>query len=216
MAEQEIMQILVVLDIVGTIAFALSGAMVAAQRGMDLFGINVLGAVTATCGGIIRDLVIGSTPPAAFVHPRYVLLAVGVSNITFLCLRKVRKAPAALKDFSARMLFVFDTMGLAAFTMDGIITGVNAGHGRNLFLICFLGVITGVGGGIMRDILAGLMPTVFRKHVYALASIAGGALTALLNYYQVSMSYAILAGFFFIIIIRIAASYFRWNLPRIE
>ncbi|SFE50104.1 Uncharacterized membrane protein YeiH [Peptostreptococcaceae bacterium pGA-8] len=206
-----------VMDIIGTIAFAISGAAVAARKGMDIFGINILALVTATGGGIIRDVVIGKVPPMAFQNPIYLILSLITANIAFLVMLKRRdKIHDSFAIVPERAFFWFDTMGLAAFSVDGAGAGFNSDSMSNLFLIVFLGVVTGVGGGIIRDMMACEMPYVFVKHVYALASLTGALTTGVLMVYRVTgMNTALIAGFAVTIFIRVLAAHFKWNLPRI-
>ena len=207
-----------IMDMIGTIAFALSGAAVAARKGMDIFGINILALVTATGGGVIRDVIVGMNPPLSFQNPIYLVASLVTANIAFIImsLRK-GKTENHFVVVPERALFWFDTVGLAAFTVDGAIVGYSSQEVAHLFLIVFLGVVTGVGGGVLRDMMACEMPYVFVKHVYAFASVLGGILTgSLLIMDLTSKNMAIAAGFALTILIRVLAAHFRWNLPRIE
>ena len=167
------------IEIIGTIAFASSGAMVAVRKKLDLFGIIVLGVITAVGGGMLRDILIGNIPPNIFRNPVYVLAAFLTVLILFLLFRLW---PSLLgsryMEGYEKIMNILDAIGLGAFTVIGIDTGVEAGYGSYHFLIIFLGVITGIGGGILRDIMAGETPYVLKKHIYACASIAGGCLYA--------------------------------------
>lgn len=208
--------ILIIFDFIGTIAFATAGALVAIRKEMDIFGVNVMAVCTATGGGVIRDLLIGITPPHAFRNPKYVLVACITANIVFFFLSRHPKVTKAVRAIYDSIYFSFDTLGLAAFTIDGVMAGVNAGHESNIFLLVFLGMITGVGGGVLRDVLAIRTPDIFRKHIYALSSILGALIVALavrLPGYETS---GMVAGFFAIIIIRCLAARFKWNLPRMK
>lgn len=218
-----------ILDLVGTIAFAIAGAIVAVQKEMDLFGINVLAVCTATGGGMIRDILIGNTPPNMFRDPFYVAVAAASANIVFLLLYFDKRTPARKvflenrEDDAGRweilydrILFLFDTLGLAAFTIDGVAIGIREGYGNNLFLIVFLGMMTGVGGGAVRDVLANRMPDILHKHIYALSSVFGGLVMAAVLKTAGQMQAAVAAGFTAVIILRCAAVRFNWSLPRIE
>ena len=203
-------------EIIGTIAFASSGAMVAVRKRLDLFGIIVLGVITAVGGGMLRDLMIGNIPPNMFRNPVYVFTAFLTVLILFLLFRRW---PFLLEgrylDGYEKIMNILDAIGLGAFTVTGIDTGVEAGYGEYHFLIIFLGVITGIGGGILRDIMAGETPFVLKKHVYACASISGACLYTLLLQFTHS-DYAMLLGALLVIAIRILASHYRWNLPGIR
>ena len=195
-------------ELIGTISFAISGAMEAIRHKMDLFGVMMLGVITATGGGVLRDLVIGYTPPRVFRDPTWAIVALAVALLVFLVVKRFGKGEPKF----AHVLNLFaDTAGLAAFTVLGI---ESAGEG-NAALLLFVGIITGVGGGVMRDVLAGTVPSIFRKHIYALAS-AAGALADILLMGVVPGEIAMMAGFAAVVVIRLLAVRFNWNLPKIE
>ena len=207
--------IFTVFEVLGTIAFAISGTMEAVRHRMDLFGVAMMGIVAATGGGVIRDIIIGATPPAVFRNPGHAVLALCVSLVVFLLLRFWhRKTAGALHRFAhiyERIYLLSDTLGLAVFTM----VGIEAAGRANGALLLFVGVITGVGGGVLRDVLAGTVPSIFRKNIYALAS-AAGALADILLMKLVPHQLAMMIGFIVIVVIRLLAAHFRWNLPKVE
>lgn len=205
-----------IFDLAGTIAFAISGALVGMHKKMDLFGVNVLAVTTACGGGIMRDLIIGSIPPRTFLDPFYVGVAVLVANIVFWLTYMHRHMPRKMAHLYDLCLFWFDTIGLGTFVVDGVMTGVDAGYGENGFLLVFLGFITGVGGGALRDVLADQMPDIFLKHVYALAAVAGGL--SMLLWFRLSGSrrVSMVGGFVTVIVLRYLAARYRWNLPRVS
>ena len=203
-------------ELIGTIAFALSGSFVAVSKKMDLFGVNILAVVTACGGGLFRDLVVGNTPPVMFRDPFYAIIAIAVANTVFILLKTQQHLPKKMVHFYDRTLFWFDTFGLAAFTIDGLMVGIKAGYQDNFFLVVFLGFTTGVGGGVLRDVFANQIPDIFRKHVYASASIAGGIAMAILLNITGKQLPAMLLGFSLIILLRTLAEHFRWNLPKIS
>lgn len=209
---------ILITDIIGTVAFAVSGAMAGIRKKMDIFGVNILALLTATGGGIIRDLVMGATPPTAFKNPFFVIIAAVAANITFIFVFWKHKSKKAFSDKTLavydKLFFWFDTVGLAAFTADGVHTGLLSAHSGNAFLVIFLGVITGVGGGVLRDVLSLEMPVIFVKHIYACASIIGAAIVYVIHYFTGSSEAAMLAGFFFVCVIRYCAAHYGWNLPK--
>ena len=208
--------IIFIMEIIGVIAFAASGAMVGVKKNMDIFGIAVLGVVTSVGGGIIRDLVLGINPPKVFNNPVYVMVALATSCILFIILYIFRKQkPDNIKSIYEIMMLVMDTIGLGVFTVLGVKTGIELGYEDQEFLLIFVGTITGVGGGLLRDMMAGIAPAIFVKHVYASASIAGAVVCAVLAHY-IALENAMIVGFLVICIIRFLAAYFRWNLPRIN
>ena len=207
--------LLFMIEMIGTIAFACSGAMVAIQKDLDLLGILVLGVTTACGGGMIRDLLIGSTPPTLFIHPVYVAVAAASTLILFLFVRFLHSSrnilQSALYDSA---LSLMDAVGLGAFTVVGINTAISAGFEEYRFFLVFLGVITGVGGGILRDIMANETPAILKKHIYACASLAG----ALLYTYTrgLSRELSMVCSALLVVIIRILARKYRWNLPHVK
>ncbi|MCI6868851.1 MAG: TRIC cation channel family protein [Lachnospiraceae bacterium] len=236
--------IIFAMEIVGTIAFAVSGAMIAIQRRMDLFGVNVLGVTTATGGGLIRDLILGMNPPAMFRNSKYALTAVVTSTVVFFFVylkerqqRRMREQwrkeggspdPSSVRswipqifrkwyhahEMYERLLFLGDTIGLGIFTVMGSYTAVKAGFGENRFLLVFVGVMTGVGGGLMRDVMAGNMPYILMKHVYAVASLGGALVYTLLRPYIGNLP-CMMTGAAAVMTIRFLAAHYRWNLPRV-
>lgn len=204
------------IDLIGTIAFAISGAFVGVRKEMDLFGINMLAVTTACGGGVLRDLIVNSTPPLMFTNPFYVAVAVVCANAVFLLLKLHQHMPAKLVPVYDNTLFWFDTLGLAAFTTDGVMIGVGHGHGDNLFFLSFLGFLTGVGGGVLRDVLSDQIPDIFRKHIYALAAIAGALVSGALLKYGAAPRLSMTAGFVTVLLLRVLAAHYRWNLPRID
>ncbi|WP_026651066.1 trimeric intracellular cation channel family protein [Butyrivibrio proteoclasticus] len=210
------LSLLFVFDLIGTIAFAISGAITGIQKRMDIFGVNILAIMTACGGGLVRDIVIGSFPPQMFINPFFVLVAFVVANIVFWIMYFHKGVPAKFSHLYDRALFVSDTLGLAAFMVDGVMIGVNSGYEDNMFLLAFLGFITGVGGGVFRDVLSVQMPAIFVKHVYAIAVIVGSIVMLVTELITNSWHIAMVVGFMVILILRYFARHFRWNLPKVN
>lgn len=203
-------------NLVGTVAFALSGAMTAIKKDMDILGVIILGMVTAVGGGIIRDIMLGEIPPQAFHNPRYALCALGVSVFIFLVLYFHVKGYKSISGMLFhQILMAADTLGLAVFTVVGVRAAYEHQTEWNYFLPVFLGTITGVGGGLLRDIMAGDRPYIFVKHVYASASIAGAFVCAFL-WERAGEQWAMLFGALSVILVRMLAIHFKWNLPKIR
>ena len=206
---------LMILDIIGVISFTISGALVAVRKKMDYLGVCILGIVTAVGGGATRDIIIGSNPPVMFRDPLYVSIAFAVANIVFFFLYfhlNGRSKPLVNHIFE-KYLFWFDTVGLASFTANGVMVGKTMTDG-GIFLCAFLGVLTGVGGGILRDLLANEVPAIFVKHVYAMASIVGAITICLL--WNASTILAVTVGIVLVVLIRFFAMHYKWNLPHIR
>ncbi|WP_026520355.1 trimeric intracellular cation channel family protein [Butyrivibrio sp. FCS006] len=208
--------IMVIIENVGLIAFAISGAVVAAKKDMDLFGINLMALVTATGGGLIRDIIIDRIPPVMFVNPSLTIITLITANIAFVIMYLKKPMPKGITPVYDKLLFWLDTLGLAAFTVDGAFAGIYSDYSDNLFLVAFLGVITGIGGGLIRDVLADKVPYVLVKHVYAIACIAGAAVTVVLWKFTGSELISSLFGFSTIVLLRFLAMHFEWNLPTVH
>ena len=202
--------LILALELLGTAAFAVSGATVAAKKNMDIFGVCIMGIVTACGGGVLRDLFLGKLPPVMFTKPVYPLLAIGASIIVFLL--SFRRKPHHHQAFYELVQTIADALGLGVFTAVGVSASIQAGYGGNWFFTVFLGVITGVGGGVFRDVLAGIPPSIFVRHIYALASIAGAILCCVMEHFF-GMNAAVIACVITVTTIRILAAGFRWSLP---
>lgn len=204
-----------VMYIIGTIAFAVSGAIVAIENEMDIFGVNILAITTATGGGLIRDLLLGRIPPMIFVNPSYVYISVLVANLVILLFRLQKRMKKQYLLIYEWTLLICDTLGLAAFTADTVNTVMNTEYKDNLFEVVFLAVLTAVGGGLLRDIMANKLPYIFVKHIYACASLIGALLTGILWQY-LGGTVSMIIGFLSVIIVRLLAAVFNWNLPKIK
>lgn len=202
-----------ILEIIGTVSFAISGAMTALRHRMDVFGVAILGLVTAVGGGVIRDLILGITPPVTFEDPVYALVAVGTSIIIFL--PSVRCALMKHQKLYDYVMLVMDSVGLGIFTVVGIRTAHSVSSSSGVFLLLFVGVVTGVGGGVLRDVLAGDMPYIFVKHFYATASLIGAAFCIGIWHYFGETA-AMIAGAAVIVLLRILAAHYKWSLPHAE
>lgn len=206
-----------ILEVTGTVAFASSGALTAVQCGMDLLGVNVLALVTAAGGGVIRDIIIGRLPPAMFSSSVCILVSLLTANLIFIILKAACKKNR-LTRFTGiydKIMPVLDTIGLAVFTVTGISAGIASGYGSNYFLLIFSGTVTGVGGGVIRDIMADRKPYIFVSQIYACAAVIGAAVF-LPVYHLTGFIAAGAACFITVALIRSLAILFRWNLPHIS
>ena len=203
-----------ILEIIGTVAFAVSGALIAIEKHMDLLGVATLGVVTAVGGGVIHDLILGVTPPMAFRHPMNALIAIAAALLMFL--PRVRRNLRANRKLFDNALLIMDTLGLGVFTVLGISNTMLFAAEPNWFLLIFVGVITGVGGGVLRDVLAGNTPFIFVKHIYACASIAGAVICILIWKYLLSPNLALFMGMLVVIVIRLLSARYHWNLPKAD
>ena len=199
-----------VLELIGTLSFAVSGAMTGLKKHMDILGVCLLGLVTACGGGVLRDILMENLPPVMFRDPIYALAAVLCSVIVFLPLVR-RKLLKEDRLYEILMLWT-DSLGLGIFTAVGISTAMHAGYTSRFFAV-FLGVITGVGGGVLRDVFAGQPPYIFVKHFYACAAILG-AIACVLLWHVIGERGAIFVCCGVILVLRILAARFHWSLPK--
>lgn len=210
-------KILFAIEITGTIAFAITGVITAVEKKLDILGAIVLGTVTAVGGGILRDIMLGYLPPMAFRNPVYALTAIATSVAIFVIAFLVGKKIVKHFDVYSQVINFFDSLGLAVFVVTGVNTAAACGFGENAFLSIFVAVLTGVGGGVMRDILAGRVPKILRRRVYALAAILGAIIYYyLLEFNVFPQTVSMLIGAGSVLIIRILATIFHWNLPTIK
>ena len=205
-----------IMEIMGTIAVAASGAMVGIRKRMDIFGVCVLGFVTAVGGGMVRDVILGVIPPNVFRNPTYALIAVITSLTVFVVIYVKRDVmDGSFKVIYERTMLVMDTIGLAIFTVVGVNIGIQQGYLDKIFLLTFAGTITGVGGGLMRDVMAGQPPYIFVKHIYASASVVG-SLVCVYMYRAFGAVASMIVSSAVILLIRYLAAHYHWNLPHID
>lgn len=169
-----------IFEMAGTIAFAFSGAAVGLYKRMDIFGITVLSVMTAVGGGMIRDVLCGITPPSVLRSPEGLIVSIVTALVVGFGYPLFR-IPKRGKWVITILYHLSDTIGLAAFTVTGALTAFYRYPGYNIVLPVMLGLITAVGGGIIRDMMARRMPVVLYMDVYAIASIAGGLLLCALR-----------------------------------
>ncbi len=200
-----------IFELIGTVAFALSGALTAIKKDMDIFGACVLGMTTAIGGGIMRDILLGVFPPSALVDPLHAFVALAVSALTYLPpIQAYLSKKHRNYDF---FMLIADAVGLGVFTVIGAMAAFTYIGAPNLFTSVLLGVITGVGGGVMRDVFSKDVPKIFVKNFYACASAVGALLFSLVYPYLhtiLSLSLGIVA----VLTLRLLAATFRWDLPK--
>lgn len=194
-----------VIDILGTVAFAISGVLVAMEKKLDLFGVLIIAFVTAIGGGTLRDLLIGSTPVGWMTTSSYIFTISITVIITILFVKQLR--------YFRKSLFLFDTIGIGLYTMVGVEKGISAGLSPVMCII--LGTITASFGGVIRDILCNEIPVIFRKEVYATVCILGGVFYFVLIQFPIASAYAYIAAIVSIILMRLLAVRFKISLPNI-
>lgn len=192
-----------ILDLLGTIAFAISGALAAMNRRLDLFGIFIIAFVTAIGGGTVRDILIGNVPVTWMENIIYIYL-IGVVTIFSIIFRKKL-------DYLKKSLFLFDTIGLGVFTITGVEIGVQAD--LNPIISITLGAMTGTFGGVIRDILCNEIPVIFRKEIYATACLIGGLAFVLLHEFGVPTDVIYIVTSLTVILIRLLVVRYGISLP---
>lgn len=208
--------ILFVFEMVGTVAFAISGAMIAIKKRVDIFGVIVLSSMTALGGGIVRDILIGHLPPTMFSDYRYVLAAVVTSVVVFVVAYIFRDLYRRSESTVDAVNNIFDALGLGIFTVMGAKVAIGSGFTVNGILVVCLAVITGVGGGIIRDIMLKEIPFVLKKRIYAVASILGGTAYHLMYVNNVNIRIATVVAVLIVFTVRILATVFKLDLPKIK
>jgi uncharacterized membrane protein YeiH len=197
------MTLLLVLDLVGTFVFAISGATAGVPRRLDVFGILVLSFVAGNFGGITRDVLIGSVPPAAISDWRYLAVSLLAGLITFYCYSVVDRLRSSV--------LVFDAAGLALFAVSGAQKAL--AFGLDPVMAALLGMLTGVGGGMMRDILLAEIPTVLRADLYAVAALAGAAVVVIGSLLHIPPAATTAVGALLCFGLRLLAIKHGWRLP---
>ncbi len=208
--------IMLVMEVIGTIAFAISGALIAVSCSLDIFGVTFIGCVTAFGGGILRDILIGNTPPGIFSNINMLMIAAASSWLVFLLSYFNAAHFKSTREKVERVNNVFDAIGLSAFSVIGTEIACAAGFQDKALLCILMGMLTGVGGGIFRDVLVDKTPYVLKKHVYALASIIGSSLYYLLSVYAQNTVIATIVAILAVFLIRMLATKYHWKLPKIK
>lgn len=202
-AETIVRTLVLALDLVGTFVFALSGAMVGARHRLDLFGVLVVSFAAATAGGITRDLLIGAQPPAAFADWRYIVVPVVAGFATFWWHPMLRRLHSPV--------LVFDAAGLGLFAVSGALKAL--AFGLNPVAAVVLGMLTGIGGGMVRDILVAEVPTILRGEVYAVAALAGAAVVVVGAQVELPSTPVAVLGAALCFGLRLSAIRRGWELP---
>ena len=195
--------LLLTLDLTGTFVFALSGATAGVKRRLDLFGVLVLSFVAGNFGGITRDLMIGSVPPAAIANWRYVAMSFLAGLITFYAVTVIDRLHSSV--------LLFDGAGLALFAVSG--TQKALAFGLEPVMAALLGMLTGIGGGMVRDVLVAEIPAVLRSDLYAVAALAGASVVVIGDLLQMPSSAATIAGAALCFVLRVMAIQYGWRLP---
>ena len=192
-----------VIDLAGTFVFAMSGAMLAVRRELDLFGVLVLSFAAATAGGIARDVLIGATPPASLENARYLLVACVAGGFVFVA--------GPLVERMRNPVQVFDALGLSLYAVSG--TAKALAFGLTPTSAVLLGVLSGIGGGIARDVLVAQVPAVLRSELYASAALAGAVIVVIGAALGAPSSLSMVLGAMVCFVLRFMAIRYNWQLP---
>lgn len=201
------MEFISMMELIGTVAFAVAGALVAIEKGLDYYGILFFAIITAVGGGIIRDVLIDLPLPVALTNPLYVLLSIGTGIVLILFYRRLVKYQ--------NLLLFFDAIGLAAFTAIGAHSAL-VHDVYTPFVVITLAVLTGTGGGSLRDVFAGDIPFVFRKEVYAVASVVGAVAFMAAFYVLKQRQVSMYICFGVTLAIRLLAMKYDWHLAKVR
>ena len=205
-----------ILECIGTVSFAVSGALVAIGHKLDLFGVLTVGSITAVGGGVIRDLLLGYTPPRIFSNPFIFVLAIITSLAVFVIAFINSKKFKDLSQKIDKINIFFDALGLAVFSVTGVELAAESGFSKNILLAVLMGLITGVGGGVLRDVFVNEKPYILTKHIYAVASLTGCAVYYLITVYLRYNVIGAVVSSAVIVAIRMLAAHYRWKLPKIN
>jgi uncharacterized membrane protein YeiH len=200
------MEFIYVLDILGTFAFAVSGALVASDKKFDLFGVVIIAFVTAVGGGMLRDLLIDAHPINWIGDLNYMYTIFLAVIFTFLFKSKIAHL--------SKTMFLFDTVGLSVFTLLGLEKGLS--FNLNPIIALIMGMISAVFGGVLRDVLTNKIPLIFEKEIYASACLIGGISYLLLTYFNMTENVIFVFSASIIVIIRVIAVKFKLQLPKIK
>ena len=199
------MEVIYVLDILGTFAFAISGALVALDKKFDIFGVIIIAFVTAVGGGMLRDVLINAHPINWIGDLNYLYIIFSAVLFTFLFKSKIA--------YLSKTMFLFDTIGISVFTLLGLQKGLS--NDLHPIIAIIMGMISAVFGGVLRDVLTAKIPLIFEKEVYASACLAGGISYLILNYFKVDENINFIISAIVIASIRAVAVKFHLELPKI-
>jgi len=195
-----------VLDLFGTVAFAITGAFKAIEKKFDIIGILVLATITGVAGGTIRDVILGRIPNS-IVDPTYVIVTIASGLVIFFLYSRLKK--------HWNLFLKFDAIGLGVFTIIGATFAYNI-FGLNFLAILLAGVLTAAGGGILRDIFVNQVPIVFVKEFYLSASFIGIVIFSIILYFTNELYYATIVGIALTSSLRLIAMKYNWNLPKVK
>ena len=196
-----------ILDLFGTMAFAVTGAFKAIEHKSDIVGIIILATITGVAGGTIRDIILGKFPPNSLLDPAYVSITVATGIVIFFLFSHLKK--------HWNVFLKFDAIGLGVFTIIGATFAFNI-FGLNYLAMVLAGMLTAIGGGVLRDVFVNQVPIVFVKELYASASFVGVSIFYLLLMVDVELYIASIVGIIITTGMRLVAMKYNWNLPKVR
>lgn len=205
--------VLTVIEILGVLSFSISGALMAIDKENDYIGVIFLAIITSFGGGMLRDIFIGNNPPVFFKLFHLIIVSVITSTLVFLIATIFKKQYVKNEKLVQSINNYFDAAGLGVFVISGARICIEAGF-DNPFLIIVMGMLSGTGGSMTRDIIMREVPALLRKHIYLMAALAGATIYYLLVRFGVSDMFAVPIGAILIVIVRILATVFKWNMPK--
>jgi uncharacterized membrane protein YeiH len=200
------MQVIYLIDILGTFAFAVSGALVALDKKFDMFGVLIIAFVTAVGGGMLRDVLIDAHPINWIGNLNYLYTILAAVVFTFLFKSKIAHL--------SKTMFLFDTIGISVFTLLGLEKGL--AFDLHPIIALIMGMISAVFGGVLRDVLTNNVPLIFEKEIYASACLAGGIIYLILNYFTVDQNINFIISASVVVTIRVVVVKFKLELPKIK
>ena len=200
------MDIIYLIDILGTFAFAISGALVALDKNFDIFGVIIIAFVTAVGGGMLRDILINAHPINWIGDLNYLYTIFAAVIFTFLVKSKIA--------YLSKTMFLFDTIGISVFTLLGLQKGLS--YELHPLVAVIMGMISAVFGGVLRDVLTNRVPLIFEKEIYASACLSGGVMYLILNHFMVEENINFIISALVVVIIRVVAVRFSLELPKIK
>lgn len=204
----------IIIEYMGIVAFSVSGAMIAIRRKTDLFGVLLLGIITSFGGGLTRDVILGISPPVMFSNNLELILSLSVSLIVFLIAKSFSKNYLKEESKIEHINDIFDALGLGLFVVIGAKVAIDNGYLGNPVIVISAGLITGVCGGLLRDVLTMSVPFILIKRIYAVAAILGSTSYYFLIKYGIGESISMLTGAAITFSLRILAMTFKWNFPK--
>lgn len=202
-----------IISIIGIVAFGASGAIAATKKHTDPFGTVLVAVFTACGGGITRDILLGITPPKTLLDPSYILIAAAVALLVYFVAFLLKDSFCEKTERLDIAINIFDALGLGAFVVMGTQNTIDYGYSQNVFLCILIGVLTGCGGGFLRDITLQEIPVILKKDIYVIAAISGSSVFYAMYIFGFSYSAAAFSGILVTFLLRMLATHFKWNLP---